>query len=323
MNFRDAEQLAAIAAHPDDDAPRLVYADALMERQDPRGEFIALQCALARNPNDPVRTERVKVLLETHRAAWSPGGLDWQFERGFPFALQTLVRGLRQHEAEIDAVPTLRDLEIRFTSCAPGDLEGLLALPLLQRVRALRFNWHTPELLSLELLQQPWVAKLDLLQLSWMTLRPHAWQVLGRVNSPARHVPSLDLMLADARDESLQLLDPAPWPQLKWLRLSNGRLGTRGCEVLARPGLFPTLEHLDVSWNRIGKQGAALLAKSSLMHGLVSLDLSHCQIGDDGCLALAESGSRSLCRLFLEHSRVTERGIAALRSAFPALQLTA
>ncbi|MBA3541481.1 MAG: TIGR02996 domain-containing protein [Deltaproteobacteria bacterium] len=46
MDERDL--IAAVAEAPDDDAPRLVYADWLMERGDPRGELVALQCALAR-----------------------------------------------------------------------------------------------------------------------------------------------------------------------------------------------------------------------------------------------------------------------------------
>ena len=258
-----------------------------------------------------------------HRKDWSPLGLDWQFERGFPSAVQVHVSALRRHEVELRSVDTLDDLEVRFSSAAPADLEGLLALPLLQKVRTLRFNWHTPYQLAVDLLQEPWVAELERLQLSWVMLPERVWQVLGRVESPARHLPALDLMLADARDEFVQQLDPAPWPALKWLRMSNGRLGTRGCEVLAQPGLFPSLEHLDVSWNRIGKQGAVLLAKSPLIHQLTSLDLSHCQIGDEGCAALAQAGPEALRWLSVEHSRVTAEGVDLLRAALPALQLLA
>jgi uncharacterized protein (TIGR02996 family) len=43
-----AELLRQICAAPEDDAPRLVYADWLIERGDPRGELIHLQCALGR-----------------------------------------------------------------------------------------------------------------------------------------------------------------------------------------------------------------------------------------------------------------------------------
>ena len=37
--------VAAICAEPDDDLPRLIYADWLDDRGDPRGEFIRLQLA--------------------------------------------------------------------------------------------------------------------------------------------------------------------------------------------------------------------------------------------------------------------------------------
>ena len=43
MSQHEAELLAQIYATPHDDAPRLVYADWLQERGDPRGEFIVLQ----------------------------------------------------------------------------------------------------------------------------------------------------------------------------------------------------------------------------------------------------------------------------------------
>jgi uncharacterized protein (TIGR02996 family) len=40
--------LAAVIANPDDDEPRAVYADHLIEHGDPRGTFISLQLALAK-----------------------------------------------------------------------------------------------------------------------------------------------------------------------------------------------------------------------------------------------------------------------------------
>jgi uncharacterized protein (TIGR02996 family) len=47
--------LAAILADPDDMGPRLCYADALDEWGDPRGEFIRVQCELARLGDPPRR----------------------------------------------------------------------------------------------------------------------------------------------------------------------------------------------------------------------------------------------------------------------------
>lgn len=323
-----AELLEAIAAELENDAPRLVYADSLTEQHDARGEFIVLQCQAARLPaGDPQRERllgKAELLLEEHRTVWSPLGLEhWEFERGFPAALRRLtVRTLREHEKALEAVFTLRALEVHFGTPRPEDLAGLAQLPLLQRLTSLSFNWHAPPAVVLELLTSPWIVKLQRLQLSWEMLPLQVWQVLGRAESFARQIPELDLMLADARDEFVQLLDPAPWPKLRWLRLANGRLGTRGCELLAQPGLFPALTHLDLSWNRIGKRGAALLAKSALIHQLEELDLSHCQIGDEGCAELAAARPRALRSLALRNSRVSAKGLAMVRAVLPEAELS-
>src|SRR5262245_29630352 len=84
--------LQAIFAAPDDDTPRLVYADWLDEHRDaPRAEFIRLQIELSRLSEDDERhwelKDRESALLEKHRAKWL-GGIgkvvsDPQFERGF------------------------------------------------------------------------------------------------------------------------------------------------------------------------------------------------------------------------------------------------
>jgi uncharacterized protein (TIGR02996 family) len=71
----EAELIAAIAAAPDDDEPRLVYADALMQRGDPRGELVALQCRIARadaadEPIDEAVLSRERELRETHGVLW-------------------------------------------------------------------------------------------------------------------------------------------------------------------------------------------------------------------------------------------------------------
>lgn len=45
----DPGMLAAVIANPKDDLCRLIYADWLDERGDPRGEFVRVQCELARD----------------------------------------------------------------------------------------------------------------------------------------------------------------------------------------------------------------------------------------------------------------------------------
>ena len=89
--------LKAILEDVEDDAPRLVYADWLEERGDPRGEFIRVQCQLDKLPaNDTARSsllEQEQLLVREHGADWladlPPFGeqLKWEgFHRGFPVA---------------------------------------------------------------------------------------------------------------------------------------------------------------------------------------------------------------------------------------------
>jgi uncharacterized protein (TIGR02996 family) len=56
-----ARFLAEIIAHPDDDGPRLVYADWLLERGDPYGELIQIECRLASLPLG--HTDRLELRL--------------------------------------------------------------------------------------------------------------------------------------------------------------------------------------------------------------------------------------------------------------------
>src|SRR5262245_13702893 len=50
----DEAFLQDIREHPDDDTPRLIFADWLEEHGQPeRGEFIRIQCELARTPPEP------------------------------------------------------------------------------------------------------------------------------------------------------------------------------------------------------------------------------------------------------------------------------
>lgn len=89
---KDSEEglLAAIYAAPKDDGPRQIYADWLLERGDPRGEFITLQFRRARGETlTPAEEKQEKALLKKHHAQWQGPLRDITyadqdvFERGF------------------------------------------------------------------------------------------------------------------------------------------------------------------------------------------------------------------------------------------------
>src|SRR5262249_29567986 len=87
--------LADIRANPEDDTPRLVYADWLDDHNEAaRAEFIRLQCELAILPEDdprrPPLKQRAEELRKAHGTRWRrqlprAGGLGWgqTFHRGF------------------------------------------------------------------------------------------------------------------------------------------------------------------------------------------------------------------------------------------------
>ena len=71
---------AAIVARPDEDLPRLVYADFLQEAgHDDRAELIRVQCALERlppaDPERPELTRREAELLAANLTKWRIAGL--------------------------------------------------------------------------------------------------------------------------------------------------------------------------------------------------------------------------------------------------------
>jgi uncharacterized protein (TIGR02996 family) len=111
----EAALLAAIIAHPDEDTPRLIYADWLDEHDQPeRAEFIRLQCA----PDaDEAAEDRAAELEERNRAEWLAGlpqfpGADWEFRRGFPEYLDIRVQLLLDRYDAFARMPWLRFLSI-------------------------------------------------------------------------------------------------------------------------------------------------------------------------------------------------------------------
>src|SRR5262245_15683829 len=105
--------LRAVCENPDDDTPRLVFADWLDENGEPeRAEFIRLQCefqsprgvAGGSPAEQPVRFRRMRELRDLNRARWlaelptfgRPDEIVWQnfFHRGFVARLDVLTLAL-------------------------------------------------------------------------------------------------------------------------------------------------------------------------------------------------------------------------------------
>ena len=155
MDDREALLRAAVAS-PDDDLPRLVYADWLEEHDDPgQAAFVRAQCELAATP----AWEPFAVRCRAKRPEWVTGRpwryalpavdgrlLEWHPESGFRRGLGWgLV--VRQLGAFLDAAPRLFDLapvgELHLPTATLDEWKRFARQPWLPRVRAVHFYGTT------------------------------------------------------------------------------------------------------------------------------------------------------------------------------------
>jgi uncharacterized protein (TIGR02996 family) len=135
--------LAAIYANPDDDDARLVYADWLLEHDDPRGDFINLQFRRHRGETlSPADDKREARLLKKHLKAWMGPlyGVTYKdenrFARGFLERCVFEPRGAATGKAmNHPAWSTVREIEVRPNSSGLG--EAVLAQPVMRHLRTL------------------------------------------------------------------------------------------------------------------------------------------------------------------------------------------
>lgn len=137
----DDEFIQTIIASPDDDIPRLVYADWLDEQADPRGEFIRIQCELAKMPEaDPRRWDM--ELRQGRLMRWY--GWQWWYEPFAPDMQRPVFHRGFVEDTELKVQAILQD----FDACSR-------LYPLLKRLRVWGvFEHHVPQLLSIAWLKQ-------------------------------------------------------------------------------------------------------------------------------------------------------------------------
>lgn len=276
--MNDGEALRrAVLADPDDDTPRLVYADWLDENgQADRAAFVRAQVEAARAEQDGPQarnaTARADRILERFRPAWTRhlrGVHRSQFRRGFVAHLEV------EPTAFVPAAPYLFGSEpvqelrlFRFAAPAGGvSLRPVFDLPQLNRVRRLEFTTHiglSPEeyaalsgcenlggLRELSLrgnpVPPPWLAAV-LTGGAFPGLRaldladiPNLGRVLAEALPRADHrdVRALDVTgVVFASDQLKQLLGSRCLQRAEELRL--------GCWT--RPGDVGPLFHLNAGW---------------------------------------------------------------------------
>lgn len=134
----DEGLLTAIYANPDDDGPRLVFADTLSERGDERGEFISLQVRRAAGQGSLETLAREQALYRDHQrvTAWnlplSAGG-ECFVHRGFPFVVRASSRSVKPVIGSA-AWATVENLTLP-NGVSAKQLRALVDDPVMARVR--------------------------------------------------------------------------------------------------------------------------------------------------------------------------------------------
>jgi uncharacterized protein (TIGR02996 family) len=130
--------IRAVIASPDDDLPRLRYADWLEAHgQFERARLIRVQCQL-----ETLKAEE-SVLLERHQREWGgnlyANGVDhWVFHRGFPEEIYIALPTFLETHSALNAVTPLRQLHLN--GGRDDWLEQLAGIPVLAQVRELEID---------------------------------------------------------------------------------------------------------------------------------------------------------------------------------------
>ena len=228
-------------AHDDDAHERL--AAWLNERDDPRGEFIHLQCQLRRlGSRDPLRFAlegRERELLADHRDEWLgevAKFVDWcVFRRGFPHEISISASTFLRH-ADRFAETTIRQVHLT----AARDKTGLLAAsPILRRLTYLDLSNNFLRDQGARLLaESPNVVNLEGLNLSSTGMGDAGACALAA----SRHLIGL-----------------------RELYLCDNRIGQTGLRALERSPLVRQLEVLSLRCNNCASDGVRLRAADPVL----------------------------------------------------------
>ena len=337
---------------PADDGPRLIYADWLDEHgQSDRAEFIRLQCALDRLPDDdrriPILRDHERQLADANATRWAadiaPLVTGWAFHRGVIDSVSVDATQFIANAAALFELAPIR--KVRFLEVGEH-LAAVAQSPLLRHVRELDLSGNAlsdrgPSLLA----RSPHLGKVVALDLGFTDLGTEGLKALAdspalgglrslrlndnpnlkstsiRALAESPHLTELiDLDLsgnglsgADLRP----LFDGPPARRLQRLVLQGNRLGNDGTRDFVTSLVFTRMAERDraVDLRRVemGPAGARALADVPALAAIEALDLEGNPLGDAGLTALATSPYLKRLRvLSLRESRVGDEGVAAL-----------
>ncbi len=281
MTTEDA-LLAAVAAHPADDLPRLVYADWCDENDRPvRAEFIRLQIEIANKETLPRATvnlfahlwKRQQEMLDEHTGALlgplagvvQP--LNYEFRRGFLDWVSLTLRDFLNSRERLEPLVPMPEVRVSHAAFALDELASAPHAGLIAELSAARDDLYLgggfSGVIAAELAAAaPALSRLRRLLLTNCNLGDGVAEVFRPPAFPA--LTDLDLTFNDLTDAGvIDLLNTGLPQRLKRLFLGGNPIGDQGAMELAdRLGPVPTFEHLNLRYGtNLGRAGhAAILA---------------------------------------------------------------
>lgn len=142
----DADFLAAILDRPDDDGPRLAYADHLDDRGEPRGQFIRVQCALAGEHRKTYEVKYRRRIGKIMHGAVSLRTLPWVNQVLDDWGMGVSVDGWGYFVLPVEPHATFRRGFVEAVTCTAADwltcADALTAATPLRKVRLT--GWPEP-----------------------------------------------------------------------------------------------------------------------------------------------------------------------------------
>jgi uncharacterized protein (TIGR02996 family) len=315
----EAALLAAVLANPDEDTPRLAYADWLDENADAlsgrdpaevraRAELIRLQIAYEGREHEPefgAARNRSGVLIRKYQKTWQPelpGCKDenrWVLHRGFPEEPRTGFDHFLKHAKRLFELAPVRRLDGTLT---PDVIDRLAACRALRRIRWLALSGRRGDRLTRAhfrtFFRSPHLVGLRELRL--LFIEDYAELVFKELAASESFAGLEALSCASDVLTDLGAVELARSKVLQPRRL-DAQLSTlrdEGLIALVRSPVVERLESLTFSSGCFGTAGAVALAESPHLGPLRHLGLANHEIGPAGVVALARcprlAGVRSL-----------------------------
>lgn len=287
--------LAEICQRPDDDLPRLIYADLLEECGEPLyARFIRDQITGAHLP--PWHAHNVKLAwhcpfsrnpaaFRRHLPPLSGKDVDWlpfPWRRGLPAAihLYTLASWEEVERYLRDRVP-LEEIHLG-TVCTYDQLQRWVRSPLLGGLKCLHISGNPIEPLRV-LRSAEAVPRLEKLHLLRCTGAGFAVALEEFLHSPAgRSLQELHLRLGHPTHARYLLEALAAAPPLRALTLHDMGLQPGHLAELLQLPLMRTVQSLDLSGNPLGLGSLSLLVSTRLLPALQALRLKRIDLHDGG-----------------------------------------